>query len=522
MKRILALLLSFAMVFSLCACGDGGSDDYVPTGDALVMEGMDPESVNPTESGGPQQLTMVYYPDRSLNPLVCTDFTNRALFSFIYQGLFNVSADYEVVPILCENYRVSADNKTWTFYLSKDAKFSDGVTVTANDVLATYQACMESGYYAGRFTHVDNIAISGDGGIIFTLDKPFENFAILLDVPILKASQVSADRPVGSGPYILEPSLDGDQLRRDQTWWCETEIPVTAEAIALVKAENATQIRDAFEFYGVGLVCANPASDYYADFRGDFELWECDNGIFLFIGCNVAYSEVLSDSTVRTALSYALNRQAIVDQFYGGFAEPTTLCCSPNSPYYSQVLADKYTYEPTRLVNALAAFGPIENPIKLLVNSDDSLRVKVARNIAETLTELGLPTVTVEKPTAEYQRDIYLGSYDMYLGQTKLSANMDLSEFFATWGNMSRNGVADAELYTLCKDALANKGNYYNLHQAVAEKASIIPIAFVGYSVFATRGLLSDMEVGRDCVLFYDRDWTMDDAMLPVIYDDEE
>ena len=234
----------------------------------------------------------------------------------------------------------------------------------------------------------------------------------------------------------------------------------------------------------------------------------------------MAFSEIISDRGLRTALTYAIDRATIAEVYCNGFATPTTIACSPNSPYYSETLAKKYEYDPVRFVDALATYGRIDKEIRLLVNSDDSLRVRIARYIAGTLTELGLPTVTVEKATRQYQDAIYTGSFDLYLGQTKLSANMDLTPFFSSSGAMGRNGISNNDTYSLCRLALENKGNYYNLHQTVATEARIIPILFAGYSIYATRGLVSDMVVGRDCLLFYEVGRTMTDAMLPVIYDE--
>lgn len=521
MKQKISVLLCLSLLLGMLAgCGSESPEDYVPTGDALVMEGQDPESVNPTGEEAVQELTMVYYPDRSLNPLQCTDYTNQAVLSLVYQGLFSVDTDYNIYPMLCENYRVSPDSKTYTFYINTGATFSDGSLVTIQDVFATYEYAMSNGRYAGRFSHVTGISLSEDGGIVFQLDTPHQNFPLLLDVPILKQSQITAARPLGTGPYLLEDTMNGTHLRKVEGWWCNAKIPFTAPMIPLVMAEDPAQIRDQFEFYDVDLVCANPYSDNYADFRGDFELWECDNGIFLFLACNVAYSEVFSDTTLRTVLTYAIDRDAIVAEHYHSLASPATLACSPRSPYYSTTLAENYQYDPVRFVNALANFGPVTEPVKLLVNSDDSLRVRVARSIANTLTELGLPTVTVEKSTNAYLSDVYNGHYDLYLGQTMLSATMDLSPFFSPIGNMSRNGMADPEIYTLCKDALANKGNYYNLLKEVANDGSIVPILFAGYAIYAERGLLSTMTPARDSLLCYDRGWTMEEAMLPTIYDD--
>ena len=137
MKRITALLLIFSLLACLLA-GCGSEKAYVPTGDALLMEGEEPTEDN--SNAEPQEFSLVYYPKRDLNPLTSHDYTNRALFSLIYQGLFSVDRDYNAVPILCKEFRISPDNKNWVFYIEEGATFSDGTPLTVNDVLATYQA----------------------------------------------------------------------------------------------------------------------------------------------------------------------------------------------------------------------------------------------------------------------------------------------------------------------------------------------------------------------------------------------
>ena len=134
------------------------------------------------------------------------------------------------------------------------------------------------------------------------------------------------------------------------------------------------------------------------------------------------------------------------------------------------------------------------------------------------LTECGLETVTVEQETAVYLRDIRIGKYDLYLGQTRLSTNMDLTPFFHPYGNISRNGVADSVIYDLCLDALENSGNFYNLHKAAADDGSIVPILFGSYAVYATRGLVTNLSPSRDCVFFYTLGRTDADALIPLDY----
>ena len=92
MKQFLALCLCFVLCLSLLSgCKDTG-DSYTPTGDGLSWED-DSGDNTPEDPQSQQELTLTYYPDRSMNPFEATDFTNRALLSLIYQGLFAVDRD---------------------------------------------------------------------------------------------------------------------------------------------------------------------------------------------------------------------------------------------------------------------------------------------------------------------------------------------------------------------------------------------------------------------------------------------
>lgn len=521
MKKILLLLLCAAMILSIfsgCAAED---TPYVPTGDALAPEDADVNATIPDEEEEPQEFSLAYYTNRSMNPTIATDFTNRMLFSLIYQGLFFVDNNNQPVPILCKNYKFSTDSRTFTFFLRDDATFSDGTPVTVEDALATYTAALKSTYYSGRFVHVKQLLISDEGGLSFKLSNPISELPLLLDVPIIKASQIEAEHPLGTGPYIFENNLTGAQLRRNRAWWCADSaqnLTVKADSIPLIPVESTTQIRDEFEFGDLGVVCTNPFSDSYADYRCDRELWDCNNGLFVFLACNVAYSEVFKDDGLRAALTYAIDRETLGSDHYGEFAKVTSIACDPSSPYYSPALAQKYSYDPVRFIEALGKVKKPKDPVELLVNKDDSIRLRAARDIADMLTECGLETVTVEQPTNKYLSDVRVGKYDLYLGQTCLSTNMDLTPFFHPYGNMSRNGMADSDLYALCLEALENSGNFYNLHKAVAEDGSLVPILFGNYTIYATRGLVTNLTPTRDCVFFYHLGRTDSDALIPITY----
>lgn len=526
MKKITALLLIPMLLCGLLSGCAGEEDAYVPTGDALYIEGQDLEDYL-AEEEEPQEFSLAYCPDRSMNPLIGYNHNNRVLFSLIYQGLFGVDNNNNVTPILCASYQVSPDSKNWTFYLEPTACFSDGTALTVEDVLTTYEAARNNGYYKGRFTHLTSITASAQGGITFSMSTPYENLPLLLDIPIVKKNETEATFPLGTGPYVFTESAGGYSLQWNVNWWSKQEIPVRATSIPLVEAYTDAEIRDAFEFGDVGLVCANPLSGSYAEYRSDYELWDVDNGIFLYLGLNLSYSDFFEDDTLRKALTYAIDRAAINEKFYRGKALEATTAVSPESPYYSASLASQYGYDSMKFLDAISGWRAPkdddgdEQMLRILVNSDDSARLRAARYIADTLTELGINAGTLEYGNSgrtTYEKVLLAGTYDMYLGQTRLSPNNDLSPFFG-WGLLASGGLTNQSLMDMCKLALANTGNYYDLQQKVAEGAGIIPVLFGRYAVYAERGLFEGLSPSRDNAFYYTLGKTMEGCKIPTVYD---
>ena len=529
MKQISALLLAVSL---LCGCLSGCAakeeEPYVPTGDAIVLEGEEPDDFLPDEEPA-QDVTLAYNPDRSMNPLIGYSQNNRVLFSLIYQGLFAINSDFEPVPVLCSAFQVAPSNMIYTCYLEPEARFSDGSRVTPEDVIASYQAAMESDYYKARFRfQLAEVKLSSDGtGVTFMLNTPYENFPMLLDIPIVKAEDVNADFPRGSGPYTFTQSTDGSCLTKVFGWWANHRalVPVQAETIQLVTAENDTQVRDEFEFGDVSLVVANPLSDSYADFRCDYELWNVDSGVFLYLGCNVLYSDYFEDGFLRTKLTYAVDRDTLIKDNYNNKAMAASLAITPNSIHYSEALAEQYAFDPLKFIDAISGWNIPKDPkepdrkMRLLVNSDDSARLRTARDIAAALTEYGLPTETLEYGTNTYKAVLQAGNWDIYLGQTRLPPNMDLSEFFRVWGELSSGGMPTDSLLDLCKDSLENSGSTYDLLKLIASDGRIIPILFGYHSVYVERGLFDNFSPARDNVFFYTMGKTLAGIQIETVYD---
>ena len=528
MKRAICFFLAIALLAALLpgGCREIDNAGYVATGDAILMEGEEPTEAEEEEEN--QNLVLAYYPDRSLNPVFGSDYTNRVLMSLMYQGLFAVDSKKNVTPILCASYKVSANNRNWTFYLEESATFSDGAKVTPADVVATYQKAMENDYYQYRFyKHLLNVEATEDGGILFQTDTDMQNLPLLLDVPIVKASDVDmtgpGEIPIGSGPYVFVETSGGAVLQRNPNWWCGAlKIPARDLTINLVAVSSPAEVRDAFQFNGensVSVVCTNPMSDSFAEYRCDYELWEIESGYMLYIGCNILYSEHFDDGTLRTFLTYGIDRESLAQSAYKGLVDPVTLPCPPSASFYNKSLAAKYAYDPMKFIDKLSNYkipqkDGEDKELRLLVNSDDSARTRIAREIASNLTDLGLPCTTLEATSSQFKNIIDAGSYDMYLGMTRLSPDMDLTEFFRPYGKMGRGGLSHEILYNMCLKALEDTGNFYNFYQKLAEDGRIIPLMFGYYNVYAHRGQLPDLNPSRDNVFYYSMGKNMEDILI--------
>lgn len=501
MKRLLAILL-LVCLFAGCTAQP---DAYIPTGG-----GFDGDAVpsTPTQTSTNTELRLPYDKNGSFHPYTATDLNNRSLLSLVYQGLFAMNDNYAPTPILCKNYQVSADLREWTFYL-ENATFSDGQPVTAQDVVTSLNTANAQGFYAGRFRQVKGIWAANDGSVHITLNTPMSNLPLLLDVPIIKASQKNAAIPLGTGPYILEDTADGKQLRRQVAWWCNAALPVSAQIIPLDHGTTQRELWDLYKFSGLSMVC----TDAYVDFRGDYELWESENGVFLYMTCNMK-SKVFSDPAVRSALTFAIDRDMLVKKFYRGFAHSATLPASPSFPSYSTTLAEKYAYQPEKFALVVTESNKTGSEIVLLVNRDDPLRLTTAQAIAEMLTAAGLVVTIPEVSGTDYFNKLKWGEFDLVLGQTKLSPNMDLTAFFGDQGSLNYGNIGDVAFHSMSLESLADSGNYQTLHKMVMEDGRLCPILVRSDAVYGRRGCFPGLAPSRDTIFYYTLGKTMEDAKI--------
>lgn len=154
---------------------------------------------------------------KSFNPVAQADDHGWPVFQNMYDGLFQLNWNNEIVPNLCETYTISDDNLTYTFNLRKGVKWHDGEPFTSADVEFTYRAIMEKGGVISQQlnTSVAEMSCPDENTFVMVLKAP--NSPILGDlawygnfilpkhlyegVEDWKTCEAATAHPVGTGAY---------------------------------------------------------------------------------------------------------------------------------------------------------------------------------------------------------------------------------------------------------------------------------------------------------------------------------
>lgn len=462
-----------------------------------------------------KEFGLAYVPEYGFNPYQCVCITNRPIFSLVYEGLFVLNNSFQPEPVLCDRFAVSETGTTYLITLCEGARFSDGTALTAKDAAASLEAARDSDYYGSRFSKVLRFSAQDERTLEITLEEPYENLPLLLDVPIVKDGTQADERPIGTGPYVFVEDLSGLSLRRNQSWWQDNRAPVEHDTIMLTAAENPTAVRDSFEFGNTALVCADLNSPNAVGYRCDYELWDCPTTMMQYLGFNLN-SSLFSSKELRGAVTHFIDRDSLIVSVYKGFGKATCLPCAPDSPLYDQSLAQTYSYDEEAARQALrTAAVRTESAGTLLVCASDLTRVELARNVAEALSQAGLSLEVNAVDAETYRSRLEKGKFDAFLGETRLSGNFDLTEFFRSGGSLCYGGIRSSDMEQLCRETLENSGNCYELFRSVMENAYFCPLLFKSYAVMANRGVIGILQPAVDCVFHLPGGRSLADASVP-------
>ncbi len=130
----------------------------------------------------------------SLNPFVALQPDAYSTFEYLYPYLVQydtTNPDLPFAPDFARSWSVSPDGLVWTFHTVADARWSDGVALTANDVAWTFSTIRRLAggpavNLAGLLAHVRSVTAPNPTTVVVTYDRPVANaLADLQQIPIL-------------------------------------------------------------------------------------------------------------------------------------------------------------------------------------------------------------------------------------------------------------------------------------------------------------------------------------------------
>lgn len=425
-RRIAAFLLSLASVLSLASCGPSQ-----PSASSAPPE----EVADSSEEARPAVLTLAAHLDSSFHPALATAKVNLTLAPLLYESLFTLDETFTPQPLLCQSYSVTPDQLTWTFTLRSGVTFSDGTSLTGTAVAEALEVARGAGSrYQARLAAIDSIT-GNNTQVVITLTAPNGGLPALLDIPIALGTE---EHPLGTGAYVLDTA--SLTVRRD--WWQGGSQPI--QTISLRTAVHADDLIAAFDSGDISLLDTDLTTANALGYSGNYEVWDYNTSQLIYLGFNTL-SGPCSLVEARRALAVAIDRETIAAQFYAGHAQAAALPVHPDSPWYDGPLADTLSYNPESLVSALNRADLAGKDLVLLVNSENTARISAAQQIAYQLESVGLDVRIKSLPFSEYTTALAQGEFDLYLAETLLPADFDLTALVGTGGVVNYSFWADPQ-----------------------------------------------------------------------------
>jgi len=282
----------------------------------------------------------------TLDPHVQNDSHSEQIVAMLYNTLVKFEPDGKIVPDLAENWSVSEDNLTWTFKLKKGVKFHNGKEMTANDVKGTYDRFLAEDADATRLLTKNltqmfkSVDVIDDYTVSITTKSPYGPMLSLLSNRTLAIMDPDVIAKYGASTGDFVESSIGTGAFKIVEWKKDEEIVVERfedyfdEKAKLQKViirtipEAASRVI-ALETGEIDMTNQFPAEDLQR-LKNNPNItvrMTPSVGARLFrFGCN---NPIISNTLVRRAIIYAIDRQAIIDGMFPGMAYPSTCSLTP-------------------------------------------------------------------------------------------------------------------------------------------------------------------------------------------------
>ncbi len=443
MRKILCILLSFALL--LCGCKPAAPGE----------EGA---------AGITGDFTLAMRTPESLDPLRATQESSVLVFDLVYDSLVYVDREMRPVPYLAESCTISDDGLTISFTLHDGMMWHDGAAFTAADVehtIGRIRAMGENCIYYDRLAYISEVQVRDMLHFDLKLTQPHVTVLNLLDFPIVPCHRSDLDTTmVGTGQYKLESYTPQKNmtLRKNEAWALSE--PPAMETIYVKMIERSADAANMVKIGEVTAVASPMRTIGGLGIGENMEITHYPTLEYEFIGFNLS-SPNLSSYRVRYAVSYAMDRAKIIEDVFLGYGSAACVPVPPTSYMYIGKEGDK-TVRSTEEAKALLfeegynLDGGIMKRVRedetveelrltLLVNEENEERKKYAGIIKENLGEIGIYVSIETVPFETYTARLAAGEFDMYAGGCEFSA--DLSYDFLLGSNpAAQNGYVSPEM----------------------------------------------------------------------------
>lgn len=356
---------------------------------------------------------------KTLDPGKNTDRSGSDVLRQLFEGLMNEDLQGAMVPGVAESHEISDDKLTYTFHL-RDAKWSNGDPLTAGDFVYAWQRVVDPATASEYAWFIELMNVENATAIVKGEKKPEElgikaiddrTLEVRLTVPtpyFLKALALPTTFPVpqkvleaegdnwtqpgklvSNGAYKLDSHDLGVQavMSRNENYW-DNENTVL-ETVRFITGNDQNVSLTRYLAGEIDWMDRTPAGQF-PRLQKEYP----EDAVSVPDACSYAYlfnlsdkgPEALKDLRVRQALSYAVNRDVIVDKVLQGGQRPAYWWThwaiegfeAPEIEMAGWTQAERV--EKAKALLAEAGYGP-DNPLKVTIQyntSDDHKKLAVA------------------------------------------------------------------------------------------------------------------------------------------------
>ena len=434
MKRLVCFMLAAVLSCSvfLTGCSSGKTED---------SQGAQADTETKTETELPNIVrTSISSEPDSLDPWQSAATDTEAIFHNVFEGLFVYNEKGELEPGLAESYDVSEDGLTYTFHLRDNVTFHNGKAMTSADVLYTYEnlAGMNGEKAASsKFGTVESINAVDDYTFEIKLSEPSASFLASNIVAVLPEGYTEqSQHPIGTGPYKFKEYIPGQKvvLELNEDYYEESrkgsiqtvEVYIMTDASSVVTALRSGQL----DFASVSVDNANALAE-------DFDIYNSAQNMVQIFALNNSI-EPLNDVRVRQAINYAINKDAVIEGVFDGYATKLYSNFSPvMAVYYNDQLEDTYPTDVEKAKELLKEAG-YENGFDLTITvpANYANHVDTALIFADQLAQVGINVQVETIEWATWLEDVYSNAQyeSTVIGLTgKLDPDSVLGRFETTY-----------------------------------------------------------------------------------------